>query len=148
MESVPIRGQSSKARSANPFLSPPVLTTSTRLPYHVANNLTRLVASGLFPFEQVNETWLAVTTIPVIHHALQTGEERVVTAALSLHRQSAYDVACVALAQELAAELWSLHGPLARNASEVGVPVHLIEQEDRRKACARYAGNARSCGAL
>ncbi|HEY1540332.1 MAG TPA: hypothetical protein VGF63_13095 [Solirubrobacteraceae bacterium] len=33
------------------------------------------------------------------------------------------DAACVALAQSLSAQLWTLDGPLARNARSVGLPV-------------------------
>lgn len=44
-----------------------------------------------------------------------------------LGRQSAYDAAYVVLAQELNAELWTLDGPLARNAIDVGLPVRLAD---------------------
>jgi hypothetical protein len=43
---------------------------------------------------------------------------------LRLGRQSAYDAAYIVLAQELAAELWTLDAPLAR---ALGFPVQLIE---------------------
>lgn len=44
-----------------------------------------------------------------------------------LQRESAYDASYIALAQELDAELWTLDGPLARNASEIDLPVRLID---------------------
>jgi len=47
--------------------------------------------------------------------------------ARKLKRESAYDAAYIALAQELGAELWTLDGPLARNADTVDLPVRLIE---------------------
>jgi predicted nucleic acid-binding protein len=46
--------------------------------------------------------------------------------ALALKRQSAYDAAYIALAEELGAQLWTLDGPLYRNASANGFPVQLI----------------------
>jgi predicted nucleic acid-binding protein len=52
----------------------------------------------------------------------------VVRAALVLQRRSAYDAAYLALAEDLDAKLWTLDGPLARNASAHGHRVNLIEQ--------------------
>jgi predicted nucleic acid-binding protein len=51
----------------------------------------------------------------------------VIGAAVELRRCSAFDAACVALARELDAELWTLDGPLARNAGSRGIAAHLIE---------------------
>jgi predicted nucleic acid-binding protein len=50
-----------------------------------------------------------------------------VRVALALERRSAYDAAYLALAQSLDAKLWTLDGPLARNANSHGYPIHLIE---------------------
>lgn len=50
-----------------------------------------------------------------------------VRAALVLQRRSAYDAAYLALAEDLEAELWTIDGPLARNASIRGYRIHLIE---------------------
>ncbi|MGA9314101.1 MAG: hypothetical protein WBV77_05665 [Solirubrobacteraceae bacterium] len=47
--------------------------------------------------------------------------------ALTLQRHSAYDAAYLALAQDLDAELWTLDGPLARNATSHCNPIHLIQ---------------------
>lgn len=46
--------------------------------------------------------------------------------ALSLGRSSAYDAAYLALAETLNAELWTLDGPLYRNAVGRGFPVRLL----------------------
>jgi predicted nucleic acid-binding protein len=51
----------------------------------------------------------------------------VVRAALALQRRSAYNAAYLALAEDLEAELWTIDGPLARNASTRGYRIHLIE---------------------
>ncbi len=40
--------------------------------------------------------------------------------------RSAYDAAYIALATELGADLWTLDGPLARNAVSAGLPVRLV----------------------
>jgi predicted nucleic acid-binding protein len=47
--------------------------------------------------------------------------------AQTLRRQSSYDAAYVAPAEALEAEVWTIDGPLARNASQTGLPVKLIE---------------------
>ena len=43
-----------------------------------------------------------------------------------LERKGAYDAAYIVLAEELDAALWTLDGPLARNAGPRGLPVKLI----------------------
>ena len=102
------------------------LHAPTLLPYEVANGLTRLVAAGAFPVEQLPEAWLAVMAIPITYHSLQAQGAHAITLALRLQRRSAYDAAYLALAQQLDAELWTFDGPLARNAAGLGFPVHLV----------------------
>lgn len=96
------------------------------LPYEVANGLTRLVAAGAFPAKQVEDAWRAVLAVPITYHPLQVQGPQVITLALRLRRQSAYDAAYLALAQQLGAELWTFDGPLARNAAGLGFPVRLV----------------------
>lgn len=96
------------------------------LPYEVANGLTRLVAGGLFPSGLVDEAWQTVASLPVSYHPLREAGNRVIEVGLALRRQSAYDAAYIALAQQLSATLWTFDGPLARNAAGLGLPVHLI----------------------
>jgi hypothetical protein len=43
-----------------------------------------------------------------------------------LERQSAYDAAYLALAQDLDGECWTLDGRLVRNATRLGLPVRLV----------------------
>jgi predicted nucleic acid-binding protein len=92
-----------------------------------ANALTRAVVAGLLAAEQVGAAWTAITQLDVTLHALSDGAD-VVATALRLQRSSAYDAAYIALAQSLNAELWTLDGPLSRNASGLGLPVRLVAE--------------------
>ena len=51
---------------------------------------------------------------------------RVIAITQKLSRQSAYDAACIALAEALETDVWTFDGPLARNAEQTGLPVKLI----------------------
>ena len=92
--------------------------------YEVANALTRLSAAGRLPAGDLARVWAQVEGLPIHWHPFAAGPE-VITVALRLGRQSAYDAAYLVLAQQLNAELWTLDGPLARNAAGLGFPVHL-----------------------
>lgn len=96
------------------------------LPYEVANGLTRLVAGGLFPSERTSEAWQTILSLPITHHPLMSGGDRVVEVALDMRRLGAYDAAYIVLAQQLGAELWTFDGPLARNAAGLDFPVKLM----------------------
>ena len=97
------------------------------LPYEVASGLTRLIAAGAFPVERLSGALQTVLEVPITYHPIDRSAERVVAVALKLRRQSAYDAAYLALAEQLEAELWTFDGPLSRNAAGVGFSVHLIE---------------------
>lgn len=94
--------------------------------YEVANALTRLVAANAFPRDRVPPAWRTVQATPITYHSLDLYGLDVVAMALQLRRQSAYDAAYLALADRLGAELWTFDGPLARNATSLGFPVHLV----------------------
>jgi predicted nucleic acid-binding protein len=95
------------------------------LRYEVANALTRAVVAGHLAPDRVASAWEHVMRVDVQLHPLADGAAAVATA-LRLDRSSAYDAAYVVLAQTLDAELWTLDGPLARNAGRLGWPVLLV----------------------
>lgn len=94
--------------------------------YEVANALTRNVAAGAIAESDATPAWERIIAIGVRLHGLTDGPA-VVAIARTLQRESAYDASYIALAQELDAELWTLDGPLARNASGADLPVRLID---------------------
>jgi predicted nucleic acid-binding protein len=106
--------------NANEDVHTPVL-----LLYEVADALARLIVGDAFPSDQVERAWRIVRAAPIAYHDLADAPQ-VIDIALRLSRQSAYDAAYLALAQELGADLWTFDGPLARNASSIGFTVHLI----------------------
>ncbi|HEV3323674.1 MAG TPA: type II toxin-antitoxin system VapC family toxin [Solirubrobacteraceae bacterium] len=97
--------------------------------YEVANVLTRQLATGLLSREDMKTGWQALEELPIIYHALLDGPA-VIDAATKLRRRSAFDAACLALALSLDAELWTLDGPLARNAIGQKLPVRLFDSRD------------------
>lgn len=96
------------------------------LTYEVASAYTRLMVAGAITELQMREAWRRIDDVPVRYHSIRSTGERVVQIARQLQRSSAYDAAYIALAEELEAELWTLDGPLARNASSLGFPVHML----------------------
>lgn len=98
------------------------------LPYELASALTRLVAARAMSSRQVQSAWEALSELPVVQHPLADDLPRVVDIALRLKRQSAYDAAYIALAQDLRAVLWTLDEPLAHNAQAAGFPVRLLNE--------------------
>jgi predicted nucleic acid-binding protein len=58
---------------------------------------------------------------------LALDRRRAVAVEERLERRSAYDAAYLVLAEELGTQLWTLDGPLARNAASRGLPVQLIQ---------------------
>ncbi len=93
--------------------------------YEMANALTRLIVGGAFPAAKVAEAGHNISLLPITYHELRN-VKRVVEIALALNRQNAYDAAYIALAEELRAELWTLDGPLYRNAHGLGFAVNLV----------------------
>lgn len=103
-----------------------ILHAPELLPYEVASALSRAVAAGQLPAAEVPGACQRIAAIPIALHPLQHAAA-VVTMTQRLERKSAYDAAYIVLAEELDAELWTLDGPLARNAGPRGLPVKLIQ---------------------
>ncbi len=97
--------------------------------YEVANVLTRQLATGRLSKDDMKRGWQALEELPIIYHALLDGPA-VIDAATKLQRRSAFDAAYLALALSLDAELWTLDGPLARNAAGQKLPVRLFDSRD------------------
>ena len=93
--------------------------------YETANALTRLIVGGAFPKDKVEDAWNNISLLAIRYHDL-SNVKRVVEIGLALNRQNAYDAAYVELTEALSAELWTLDGPLYRNAQGLGFPVNLI----------------------
>jgi len=74
----------------------------------------------------MTEAWEKGTAVPVILHELDDGPAAV-KIAVQLRRESAYDAAYLALAARLETHVWTLDGPLARNAAGSGLPVRLVD---------------------
>ena len=93
--------------------------------YEIINALTRLVVAGAFHLDKIEAAWNDLSVLPVTYHVLENAK-RTVEIALNLGRQTAYDAAYIELAERLKAELWTLDGPLYRNAVGLNFPVRLL----------------------
>ena len=94
--------------------------------YEVASGLTRSIVAGAIDAADAKAAWQRIVAMPITLHGLDDGPA-VIAVARQLQRESAYDAAYVVLARELDTEVWTLDGPLARNASGAGLPVRLID---------------------
>ncbi|MHB2024504.1 MAG: type II toxin-antitoxin system VapC family toxin [Mycobacteriales bacterium] len=98
------------------------------LRYEVANALARYVAMGELSREDAEAAWEQIERLgrSIVFHDIADGA-RVIAITQTLKRKNAYDAAYIALAEELHTDVWTIDGPLARNAAETGLPVKLIE---------------------
>ncbi len=94
--------------------------------YEAANALVRSAAAGKTAKEELPRLWDRILVPPIKFHIVEYGLE-VMDIAFRLGRQNAYDAVYIALALRLDATLWTMDGPLYRNASQKGFPVRLIE---------------------
>lgn len=102
------------------------LHAPTLFRFEVANALTRNVVAGKVESSDAKVAWQRIVAMEISLHGLTDGPT-VIAIARKLKRESAYDASYIALAQDLDAELWTLDGPLARNAAGTDLPVRLIE---------------------
>jgi len=98
------------------------------LPFEVANVLARLVFDGLLDVTEVTGIWTDVAALGLILHPfdLERDGPEVAVMTARLRRRHATDAAHVDLARRLGTSVWTLDGPLARNAAGVGLPVQLV----------------------
>ena len=99
------------------------------LPYELANVLARLLFDGDLDADRIVEMiWPDVAALGVEFHPLDVQEDGPAVAAITrrLRRRHATDSTYSHLAEQLDTEVWTLDGPLARNAADVGLPVKLI----------------------
>ena len=98
------------------------------LPYEIANVLARLVFDGDLEADDIAETWSDVATLGVELHPFDFADDGPAITAITtqLRRRHATDSTYIRLAQQLGTQAWTLDGPLARNAADVGLPVSLI----------------------
>jgi predicted nucleic acid-binding protein len=83
--------------------------------YEVASALTRHRATGNFSAEDAADALAVIDDLGIVFHP-PSDQARTIELAVELQRHSAYDAAYLALAERLDAEVWTLDGPLARNA--------------------------------
>lgn len=93
--------------------------------YEVASALTRKRARDELSREEVEEALAIIDALDVTFD-FAPDKARAIEIAEGLQRHSAYDASYLALAEELGAKVWTLDGPLARNAGS-RYPVKLID---------------------
>lgn len=84
--------------------------------YEIASALTRRRVRDGLSADDATEA-LAIIDALGVTFDLAPDNARAVEIAVELERHSAYDAAYLALAERLDAEVWTLDGPLARNAA-------------------------------
>ncbi len=98
------------------------------LPYEVANVLARLVFDGDLEADGIADTWSDLAALDLVLHPFDLTQDGSAVAAITtrLRRRHANDSTYIHLAPQLDTSVWTLDGPLARNAADVGLPVRLI----------------------
>ncbi len=104
------------------------LHAPTVLPYEVANVLARLAFDGDLEAGDIADTWEDLAALDVALHPFDLTQDGRAVAAITrqLRRRHATDSTYIRLAKQLNATVWTLDGPLARNAADVGLPVKLV----------------------
>lgn len=102
------------------------LHTSLLAQYEIATVLARDRKAEKASSESSEEALALIADLGVRYHPM-ADMGRVVEIAVELGRSDAYDAPYLALAERLGAELWTLDGPLARNAGPRGYRLNLID---------------------
>lgn len=84
--------------------------------YEVASTLARKRGRREMSREETDEALAIIGALPITYD-LAPDNARAVEVAVDLQRHSAYDAAYLALAERIDGEVWTLDGPLARNAA-------------------------------
>lgn len=84
--------------------------------YEVASSLARKRGRREMTREETDEALAIIGALPITYD-LAPDNARAVEIAADLQRHSAYDAAYLALAERIDGEVWTLDGPLARNAA-------------------------------
>jgi len=93
------------------------------LPYEVANVLARLVFDGDLQADGIADTWSDLAALDVVLHPFDLTQDGSVAAnTMQLRHRHGTDSTYIRLAQQLDTAVWTLDGPLARNAADVGQP--------------------------
>ena len=105
-----------------------ILHAPSVLPYEIANVLARLVFDGDLETDDIADTWSDLTALDVVLHPFDFTQDGPAVAMITtqLRRRHATDSTYIRLAKQLDTAVWTLDGPLARNAADVGLPVKLI----------------------
>jgi len=94
--------------------------------YEIASSLTRAVAEDRSQAGDIEPAISLYSRLGIRLLDPSNGIARLVNVARALQRKSAYDAAYLVLAEELDAELWTIDGPLYRNAVSIGARVRLV----------------------
>ncbi len=98
------------------------------LRYEIASALALAVSAGQLEPDAVADASKPIESVPIVLHQPKD-TAALVAMAQRLERRSAYDAAYLVLAEELDTQLWTLDGPLARNAGSRELPVQLIQTD-------------------
>lgn len=98
------------------------------LAYEVANVLARLTFDGKLPADDIAEIWSDLAELDLVLHQFDLTQDGPAVAAITaqLRRRHATDSTYIRLAMQLGTVVWTLDGALARNATDIGLPVRLI----------------------
>jgi predicted nucleic acid-binding protein len=94
--------------------------------YEVFSGITRRAVTDSLTLERTPSILDVILGLPIRYDAPVLSRHETVSIAVRLERSSAYDAAYIALAESLRAELWTLDGPLSRNARSIGYHVRLF----------------------